>query len=80
VPQTPDWALDKHTRRGKAMGRGFEHFFSEGVKCNNDQTNIELQNQAAELIKAKGSPVDWKMAKLARFRTEEKKQMRLDDC
>ena len=27
----PDHALDKHTRRGKAMGRGMEHFFSQGA-------------------------------------------------
>jgi replication-associated recombination protein RarA len=28
----PDWALDKHTRRGKALGRGLDHFRSEGAK------------------------------------------------
>lgn len=28
----PDWALDKHTAQGKRMGRGFEHFFTEGTK------------------------------------------------
>jgi len=27
-------ALDKHTRRGKAMGRGFDHFFAEGCLLN----------------------------------------------
>jgi len=30
--QAPDYALDKHTRRGKALGRGFKHFFAEGCK------------------------------------------------
>lgn len=27
----PDYALDKHTRRGKAMGRGMEHFLEVGA-------------------------------------------------
>lgn len=28
IPQeVPEWALDKHTSRGKRMGRGYEHFF-----------------------------------------------------
>lgn len=28
----PDYALDKHTKRGKAMGRGMAYFLSEGAK------------------------------------------------
>jgi replication-associated recombination protein RarA len=28
----PDFAFDKHTRKGRAMGRGFDHFFKEGAK------------------------------------------------
>jgi len=30
--EIPDYALDKHTLRGKRMGRGHEHFFTEGAK------------------------------------------------
>lgn len=30
--QVPDFALDKHTAKGKRMGRGFKHFFEEGAK------------------------------------------------
>lgn len=26
VPEIPDWTLDKHTRAGKKMGRGLDHF------------------------------------------------------
>lgn len=33
--EVPDYALDKHTRRGKALGRGFPHFFEEGAKLEN---------------------------------------------
>jgi hypothetical protein len=31
----PDYALDKHTSRGKKMGRGLKHFIEEGAKLNN---------------------------------------------
>ena len=30
--EIPDIALDKHTRRGKLMGRGSKHFFEEATK------------------------------------------------
>lgn len=33
--EIPDVALDKHTLRGKRMGRGFEHFFTEGQHLEN---------------------------------------------
>lgn len=42
VPEIPDFALDQHTRRGREMGRGTEHFLAEAskvvpeVKGNND--------------------------------------------
>lgn len=39
-----DCALDKHTRRGKQMGRGFDHFFAEGCKLENwKQQNREQE-------------------------------------
>ncbi len=31
----PDYALDKHTRRGKAEGRGFDHWLDEGCRLAN---------------------------------------------
>lgn len=40
--EVPDYAVDKHTRRGKAKGRGFEHFFEEGCKLiNHDKQDRE---------------------------------------
>ena len=30
----PDFALDRHTSRGRRMGRGWQHFFTEGVGPN----------------------------------------------
>ncbi len=32
APTIPDWAIDQHTLKGKAMGRGLDHFRSEGAK------------------------------------------------
>lgn len=29
--EIPDVALDKHTTRGRQMGRGFDHFFTDGI-------------------------------------------------
>jgi len=31
----PDYALDKHTKRGREMGRGDLHFWTEGCKIEN---------------------------------------------
>ena len=30
-PTIPDWANDQHTLKGKAMGRGLDHFRTEGA-------------------------------------------------
>jgi hypothetical protein len=32
VRSIPDYALDKHTGRGRRMGRGFEHWIEEGAR------------------------------------------------
>ena len=32
APTIPDYALDIHTMKGKAMGRGLDHFRQEGAK------------------------------------------------
>lgn len=38
--EIPDYALDKHTMRGRRMGRSFDHFFTEGMKLEN-QADLE---------------------------------------
>ena len=40
----PDVAVDKHTKRGRAMGRGREHFFEEGSLLANVETG-ELEHE-----------------------------------
>lgn len=39
--EVPDWALDKHTYRGKRMGRGIDHFFDTGTLLENRSEEIE---------------------------------------
>jgi replication-associated recombination protein RarA len=47
----PDYALDKHTARGKAMGKGIEDFFSEGNKITNEAFPNPYTEKARELLK-----------------------------
>ena len=35
VLRMPEYALDKHTRRGKGLGRGMKHFYEEGAMLAN---------------------------------------------
>lgn len=39
--EIPDYALDKHTLRGKRIGRGFKHFFEEGIKLVNEADIVD---------------------------------------
>ena len=32
MPAIPDWANDQHTLAGRKLGRGLDHFRSEGAK------------------------------------------------
>jgi len=66
----PDFAYDKHTLTGKKMGRSWGHFFTDGVECKDDHSKPEWKNEARELIEKHGSAVDWKMAKLSRFKKD----------
>ena len=38
VPEIPDSTYDVHTREGRAMGRGLDHFIKEGAKLSNEIT------------------------------------------
>lgn len=39
--EIPDYALDKHTRRGREMKRGFSHFVEEGSRLENPYSPID---------------------------------------
>jgi hypothetical protein len=40
--EIPDEALDKHTRRGRALGRGFDHFINEAAKLEDPPSESEI--------------------------------------
>ena len=49
--EVEDYALDKHTARGRAMGRGMKHFLEEGAKLVNESQEVEnpYKERAKEL-------------------------------
>lgn len=49
----PDFAFDKHTKRGKAMGRGMDHFYQVGAVVSPDVGMNEYLNRAWEIDKHK---------------------------
>ncbi|NLE05018.1 MAG: hypothetical protein GX638_09480 [Crenarchaeota archaeon] len=46
----PDFALDKHTKRGAMMSRGIEQFFSEGNKLEKETLTNPYTEKAKELL------------------------------
>jgi replication-associated recombination protein RarA len=53
----PDAALDQHTRRGKAMGRGIEHFLDVGTQLDNPSPD-DLYRDEAYALKRQHAQVD----------------------
>jgi replication-associated recombination protein RarA len=51
LPLIPDFALDKHTARGKALGKGIDGFFTEGNKVANEAFPNPYTEKAKELLK-----------------------------
>jgi replication-associated recombination protein RarA len=49
--QIPDFALDMHTAKGRNMGRGFEHFFNEGSKLENEYGSNPWKERHRQLRK-----------------------------
>jgi replication-associated recombination protein RarA len=52
----PDFALDMHTAKGKALGRGVDYFFVEGNKVANEAFPNPYSEKAKELLKKQGAP------------------------
>jgi hypothetical protein len=51
----PDWANDQHTLKGKAMGRGLDHFRSEGAKLIPEPTDADPYEDEAYRLWAQSS-------------------------
>jgi replication-associated recombination protein RarA len=47
--EIPNYALDKHTVRGRKMGRGFNYFFDEGAKIANQTIEDTYEAKARKL-------------------------------
>jgi replication-associated recombination protein RarA len=57
--EIPDYALDKHTMRGRQMKRGFEHFFEEGARLENCTVEDPYEARAREMaLKTPTKPDD----------------------
>jgi len=46
--EMPDYAIDKHTFRGRKLGRGVKHFVEEGSKINNEGIDDPYKKRAEE--------------------------------
>ena len=53
VPEIPDFAIDMHTLKGKRMGRGLEHFLTEGAKLVPEAEPDAYYDECVELWKIK---------------------------
>lgn len=56
-PDIPDHALDMHTRRGRQMGRGVEHFLTEGAQVAPEHSGRDRQWRD-RLLERLGMPPD----------------------
>lgn len=52
----PDYALDMHTAKGKAKGRGMKHFLEEGSKLRNVTIKDPYKKKAEEILLKHGEP------------------------
>jgi replication-associated recombination protein RarA len=54
--EVPDWALDRHTKRGRRMGRGAAHFFDEGAVLAGETLDDPYRDEARQLKTRTSSP------------------------
>jgi len=50
----PDYALDKHTKKGRKMGRSWDHWFKDGCKMVNEDKTINKWEKLANDLRQKG--------------------------
>jgi replication-associated recombination protein RarA len=51
--EIPDYALDKHTYRGRKMGRGYDHFFAIGAALKDQALADPYEEKAKEILSKK---------------------------
>jgi hypothetical protein len=53
--EIPDFAYDKHTQKGRQLGRGVEHWRQEGCKLSNEAVGMNpYETEATELWETTG--------------------------
>lgn len=64
----PDYALDRHTQRGRAKGRGYQHFFEVGAKLENCELPDAYEDRAKDLrIRKENAPGYIPVSKMQRM-------------
>ena len=55
MPEVPDYALDKHTAAGQALGRGDCHFWEVGAQLSPELPgrNLEYRRRVMEMLAEK---------------------------
>jgi replication-associated recombination protein RarA len=51
--EIPDYAIDIHTNKGRILGRGYEHFFTEGAKLKERSLPDFFEERAKEIVKGR---------------------------
>jgi hypothetical protein len=71
APEIPDWANDQHTLKGKAMGRGLDHFRKEGALLVPSPTEPDAYEGEAYRLRtiksASASPIETDLMPLGHF-------------
>ena len=57
TPQMPDYALDKHTPRGRKLRRGHDHFWTEGAQIANPASlGLDPYYETAKVCRTDANP------------------------
>lgn len=75
----PDFALDKHTIRGKQLGRGMEHFLKEGAKLEPDHSNPEFKALGETGFMWMSKNPQWKSKDIPQGSSKETGEIKLSD-
>jgi len=57
--EIPDWALDRHTGRGRQKGRGWSHFFSEGARLDGSAPPDPYEARARQIRRDAGTQAEF---------------------
>ncbi len=55
--EVPDFALDRHTQRGRTMGRDYRHWHTEGLKLVNETQGLNTYAAEARRLREKHGPM-----------------------